>query len=160
MDWNQQAEDMMKTWMDTQQELWDNFFGAMQGLGKSQSARLWESTLSTGEELWKNFLKSQADWMASWVESLEGMESVPQQVVDSARQFQDMSNQWNKTQIGLIENWFAMMKNMVPVTPGDTWTDFPKYMLKSWQDTTQTIMDAQIEWMNSWMGKTGKAKDD
>jgi hypothetical protein len=160
MDWSQQMEDMMKSWMDTQQELWDSYFNGMQGVGKSQATQLWESTLNTGEELWKNFFQSQADWISTWVHNLETMEGVPKQVVDSAQQFQEMSEQWNKTQIGLLQNWFSMLKNFIPASPGDVWADFPKSMLNSWQDTTQMIMDAQIKWMSSWMGKVEKKQDE
>jgi hypothetical protein len=160
MDWSQQIEDMMKSWMDAQQGLWDSYFNGMQNVGKSQSAQIWESTISTGEELWKNFFKSQEDWISNWVQSLEAMDGVPKQVLDSAHRFQEMSQQWNKTQIGLIQNWFTMLKNFIPTSPGDVWSEFPKSMLNSWQDTTQMIMDAQMKWMNSWVGKTEETKDE
>jgi hypothetical protein len=160
MNWNQQVEDMMKTWTATQEKVWNDFFNTMQGMGKSQSTRMWESTLTVGEDMLKNMLKTQSEWMAAWVDGLGGMEGVPAQVVESARQFQEMAARWNKTQAELLSNWFGMLKKFAPARPSDAWTDMPQNMFKSWQDTTQSIMDAQARWMRSWMGKGGKPEDE
>jgi hypothetical protein len=93
MDWNQQFEEYMKTWTENQQKAWDSYFETMQGLGKSQSQRAWESTLSMGEKMLKDMLTSQNQWLASWVEGLSTMSGVPAQMVDSARQLQELSSQ-------------------------------------------------------------------
>lgn len=156
MDWTQQIEDMMKTWTATQQKVWDSFFDSVQNLGKSQSTRVWESTLSVGKDMWKNIFKTQSDWLAAWVEGLASMEGVPPQAVESARQFQEMTARWNSTQVELVENWFNMLKKNVPSQPTDAWTETPQNMFKTWQDTTQSIIDAQIKWTNAWMGQSRK----
>ena len=88
------------------------------------------------------------------------MEGVPPQMIESANQFQEMAGRWNKTQAELIENWFGMMKKFAPSTPADSWMDMPQSMFKTWQDTTQSIMDAQTKWMNSWMEQTGKSDNE
>ena len=159
MNWNTQFEDMMKTWTDTQKKVWDSYFDSIQGLGKSQSTRMWESTLSMGEDMLKDMLKTQAQGLTAWVDGLAKMENVPAQTVESARQFQEMATRWNKTQAELIENWFSMMKKFIPSTPTTDWMEMPQAMFKTWQETTQSIMDAQTKWMNSWMEQTRQSDE-
>ncbi len=154
--WNSQFDDMMKSWNDTQKKAWDSYFETMQGLNKSQTTRAWESTLAMGEQMLKDMLKAQSQGLAAWVDGLAKMEGVPPQMVESAKQYQQMVNQWNKTQADLMENWFAMMKKFAPANPADAWTGMPTNMFKTWQDSTQSIMDAQNKWMRSWMEQTGK----
>ena len=156
MNWNTQIEDMMKTWADTQKKVWDSYSDSIQGLNKSQSARMWESTLSTGETMLKDMLKLQLQGLNAWVDGLAKMENVPAQTVESARQFQEMAARWNKTQGELIENWFSMMKKSIPAIPTTDWTDMPQAAFKIWQDTAQNIMDAQTKWMSSWVEQTRK----
>lgn len=160
MNWNTQFEDMMNNWTDTQKKVWDSYFETIQGLGKSQSTRMWESTLSMGENMLKDMFKTQMQGLTAWVEGLSKMEGVPPQMVESARQFQEMVERWNKTQSELLENWFVMMKKFAPSTPADSWTEMPQSMFKTWQETTQSIMDAQTKWMSSWMEQSGKSEDE
>ena len=160
MDWNQQVEDMMKTWTATQEKAWDNFFNTVQGMSKSQSSRMWESTLGVGEDMFKNMFTMQTEWLSAWVNGLAGMEGVPAQAVESARQFQEMAARWNKTQAELLKNWFGMLKKFAPAHPTDAWAEMPQNMFTAWQDTTESIMDAQARWMHSWMGQAGKPKDE
>lgn len=168
MDWSTQVENMMKTWMDTQKKAWDGFYSTMQtmqdmaipGVTKTPPVRMWETTLTTGQDLFKQFFKTQSEWLATWVESLANMQGVPAQAVESARQFQEMSARWNKTQSELVENWFAAMKKLVPSQPGDAWTEIPGAMFKTWQDTTKNIMDAQMKWLKTWTGAIGKPSDE
>jgi len=158
--WNTQFEDMMKAWTDTQKKVWDSYFDTMQGLNKSQSARMWESTLNMGEEMFKDMLKTQMQGLKAWVDGLSKMEGLPPQMVESAHQFQEMTSRWNKTQGELIENWFEMMKKFAPSTPADSWMEMPQAIFKTWQDSTQSIMDAQTKWMNSWMEQTRKSSNE
>ena len=160
MNWNTQFEDMMKAWTDTQKKVWDGYFDTMQGLNKSQSTRMWESTLSMGEDMLKDMLKTQSQGLAAWVDGLSKMEGVPAQTVESARQYQEMTNRWIKTQTELLENWFEMLKKFAPSAPTDSWTEMPQAMFKTWQESTQDIMDAQTKWMRSWMEQTGKKKNE
>lgn len=160
MNWTTQFEDMMKAWTDTQKKVWDGYFDTMQGLNKSQGVRMWESTLSMGEEMLKDMLKTQVQGLSAWVDGLSKMEGVPAQMVESAHQFQEMSARWNKTQSELIENWFGMLKKFAPANPTDAWTEMPQAMFKTWQETTQSVMDAQTKWMRSWMEQTRKSNNE
>jgi len=159
MDWNTQFEDMMKAWTDTQKKMWDGYFETIQGLNKPASTRMWESTVSMGEDMFKDLLKTQLQGVTAWVDGLAKMESVPAQVVESARQFQEMTARWNKTQTELIENWFGMMKKFTPSNPAEAWTEMPQAMFKPWQESFQTVMDAQVKWMNTWMQQAKKSDE-
>jgi len=159
MDWNTQFEDMMKAWTDTQKKVWDGYFETIQGLNKPASTRMWESTVSMGEDMFKDLLKTQLQGVTAWVDGLATMEGVPAQVVESARQFQEMTTRWNKTQTELIENWFGMMKKFTPSNPAEAWTEMPQAMFKPWQESFQTVMDAQVKWMNTWMQQAKKSDE-
>ena len=160
MDWNQQMEAMSKNWMDAQKKVWDNFFDTVEGLGKSQSTKMWESTLSVGEDMLKNMFKVQSDWVAAWVDGLASIEGLPEAAIDSAKRFQEMTTHWNKTQADLIVNWFEVLKKFAPTRPTETWAELmPQSMFKTWQDSTQSIMEAQVNWMRTWMGQTGKSDE-
>ncbi len=160
MSWNIQFEDMMKTWTDTQKKVWDSYFDSIQGLNKSQSTRMWEYTLSMGEDMLKDMLKTQMQGLTAWVDGLAKTENVPTETVESARQFQKMAARWNKTQAELIENWFSVLKKFVPPAPSTDWMEMPQAMFKTWQESTQNIMDAQVKWMNTWMKQSGKGEND
>ena len=159
MDWNTQFEEMMKTWTDTQKKVWDGYFETIQGLNKPASTRMWEKTVSMGEDMFKDLLKTQLQGVTAWVDGLAKMEGVPAQVVESARQFQEMTARWNKTQTELIENWFGMMKKFTPSNPAEAWTEMPQAMFKPWQDAFETVMDAQMKWMNTWMQQAKKSDE-
>lgn len=157
--WTKQFEDMMNAWTETQKKTWNSYFDTMQGLNKSQGARMWESTLTMGEGMLKDMLNTQEQGLSAWVDGLSKMEGVPAQMVESARQFQEMNSRWNKTQAELIENWFGMLKKFTPSSPTDVWTEMPQTIFKTWQETTQSVMDAQTKWMRAWMEQTGKSSD-
>jgi len=156
MDWNTQFEDMMKTWTDTQKKMWDGYFETIQGMNKPASTRMWEKTVSMGEDMFKDLLKTQLQGITAWVDGLAKMEGIPAQVLESARQFQEMTARWNKTQTELIENWFGMMKKFTPTNPAEAWAEMPQTMFKPWQEAFQTVMDAQVKWMNTWMQQAKK----
>src|SRR5512143_812970 len=102
----QPFEQTMQSWMETQKKMWDTFFETMQGFGKSQNAKAWEQTVSTGEEILKNTFKAQSEFIQTWVKSLTAVEGMPAQALDSAKQFQEMAQRWSETQERLWTNWF------------------------------------------------------
>ena len=158
MDWSDQMQDMMKTWMGTQRRMWDSFFDTMQGASKSQYSRAWEQTLDVGEQALKNTFKAQADWMQAWVEGFESIEGVPESGVEYAKQFQEMASRWNESQQKLWVNWFEMLRNLDPERKSGGWESTVENMFKTWQDSTQKIMETQTEWMRSW-AETAKKEE-
>jgi gas vesicle protein len=158
MDPTQQMEEMIKTWTDTQKKMWDTFFTTVQSAGRMPGNQAWQQTIGMGEELLKGMLNTQSEWIATWVDSLSDFDGVPEPALESAKQFREMTRQWAKTQEQLLGNWFAMLKKLAPAQPADVLMSMPQEMFKTWQSTTQTIMDAQMEWMRSWTKSTRKTQ--
>jgi len=157
MEWTQQFDDMMKSWTDAQQKAWGDFFDTMQGAGQSPGTKLWLQTLAVGEEMLKNTLRAQADFLTAWVDNLGTVPNMPAAALESAKQFQEMAARWSKTQEQLFENWFGMVRKLVTSLPAEpAWADAPQSMFKAWQASTQSIMEAQAEWMRAWMGAASK----
>jgi len=156
----QSFEDMMKTWTESQKKMWDSFFETMQGLGKSQSAQVWERTISMGEQAFKNTFKTQSEWIQNWVKEMSAMEGVPAQAQETAKQFQKMYEQWSETQARLWVAWFDMLKKFDPSKGIGAWSETSPSPFQAWQDSTQKVMETQIEWMRSWMGQVGKKSDE
>jgi hypothetical protein len=158
MDWSDQMESMMKTWMNTQKSMWNGFFEAMQGAGKSQSSKMWEQTLNIGEQAMENIFKAQEDWMQAWVDGLNKIEGMPEAAVAYTRQFQEMAQHWSETQKKLWANWLGSLRSFDPDKKPGSWESGMDNLYKSWQDSTRKIMETQAEWMRTWTDTTKKEK--
>ena len=157
MNWNTQFESMMNGWADTQKKVFDSYLSSVQGVNQSQQKYMWESMLAMGEEMLKNILKTQVQGLSAWVDGLGKTENVPAQVIESARQYLEMAERWNKIQSETIEKWFSMLKKFVPSSLSTDWTG--QDMFKTWQETSQNIMDSQAKWMNTWKEQSGKGEN-
>ena len=72
MDWTTQAEEMYKTWADTQKQAWDNWVSMVQPQpSQTQAADMWKKTLDTWEETVDNTLAAQAKWTEAWGSSIK-----------------------------------------------------------------------------------------
>lgn len=151
MDWMKQSEEILKTWTDAQTRMWSAFSENVAGLGKSPSQRMWEQTIANSDELIKNTLAAQTDWLKAWVKNLEGMEGMPAEAGKSLKQFQEMAQRWTDTQEKLWEAWFGFLKKFDPTRVTTVWGETAQDPFKFWQETTKQAMDAQMEWMKSWM---------
>ena len=148
--------DAMKTWMDAQKRMWDGFFEATQGYGKSPSTKSWEQLVSMGEETLKNTFQAQAGWIQTWVKSLTGVEGTPSQVLDSAKQFEDGYRRWSEAQQQIWANWFDLLKKFDPSSMTGGWPASFSNPFQVWQETTQKMVNAQFEWMRAWMDQVRK----
>jgi hypothetical protein len=153
MDWMKQSEAMFKTWTETQQKMWETFSENMTNFGKSPGEKMWKQTINAGEELVKNSLAAQAEWMKSWSENFKSLEGIPEQAAQAVDQFQEMTKSWAVTQENLWAAWFEMLKKLDPSQFTDTWFEMPKNPFQIWQDSTKMVMDAQMEWVNTWMNQ-------
>jgi hypothetical protein len=159
MDWTKQSEQMVNNWMNMQKKMWDTFFASVPDVGKSPSQKVWEQTLVAGQELIKNSLTAQAEWLRTWVEYLGTVEGVPTQALESARQFQEMSKRWAETQEQLWGNWFEMLKKFDMSKVSGGWPGAAQDPFQTWQESTQKVMQAQVDWMNTWTKSMGAKKD-
>jgi hypothetical protein len=142
---------MFKTWTDTQQKMWETFSESVAGFGKSPGEKMWAQAIKAGEELVTNSLSAQAEWMKSWAENFKSMEGVPGQAAEAVVQFQEMTERWAATQEKLWGAWFEMVKKFELSQFTESWTQMPKNPFQVWQDSTKMVMDAQNEWMKTWL---------
>lgn len=160
MDWSDQMEGMMKTWMNTQKSMWNSFFEAMQGASKSQGSKIWDQTLNIGEQAMDNLFKAQEEWMQAWVDGLDKIEGMPEAGITYAKQFQEMARQWSETQKKLWATWLGNLRSFDPEKRPGSWESSMDNLLNTWQEATRKIMDTQAEWMRSWADTTKKEKAD
>jgi aspartate aminotransferase-like enzyme len=149
IDWTKQAEEMAKSWAETQKKMWDNWLGVMQQ-EKGQATEVWEKTVGAWEETVKNTLNVQAEWTRMWADSLKSIEGAPKEVSEWAAQAQEMAKQWGEAQKQLWDNWFAMVKKVEPAKMSGDWSEEGQKMFKTWQESTQKMMEAQTEWVRRW----------
>jgi hypothetical protein len=155
-DWTKQAEEMFKAWSETQKKIMENWAESLKGAGAPQGAEFWEKTLATWEETLDKSSQAQAEWTEKWLENLKSMQGLPEQAVKSTERFQEMTQRWTTTQEQLWSKWFEMLRGLDPTSMTEKWSEAMQNPLQSWQDTTNKVIEAQMEWMRVWTGSTGK----
>ncbi len=147
MDWNKQAEEMLKTWTTSQQKMWDSWFKTMQTIGTSQAGDTWEKSIDTWKDSVKQALDAQTRWTQFWVESMTSGSGVGKPAAEWSTQMLEMTKRWSETQNQLWDNWFDTMKKSDPTAMAKNWnTDELQKIVQVWQETAQKTMEAQMEW--------------
>lgn len=156
-DWMKQAQDMVKQWTDTQQKMWDNWVGTMQGVGLNPSSDTWQKSLDTWSDSVKKALDSQVAWAQFWADNMSANAGSSQQISDWSKQFVDMTKQWSDTQGQLWDNWFETLKKSDPSAMAKNWNpEEMQKMVQVWQEYAQKAMEAQMEMARMWTGKQEK----
>ncbi|MCI0417841.1 MAG: hypothetical protein L0312_01245 [Acidobacteria bacterium] len=158
-DWMKQSEEMFKAWSETQRRIMENWAGSVRGLGRAQGTDLWGKTLSTWQDTLEKSTKAQAEWTEKWIENLKSTQGMPQEALESTRQFQEMMRRWAVTQEQMWLKWFEMLRSLDPGFMTDKWSDAFQNPFQVWQDATKKVMDSQAEWMRGWMGSGGKPEE-
>ena len=151
MDWAKQNQDMFNAWTEAQTKMWEAYTESVSNFGKSPSEKFWDQTIAAGEGLVKNSLTAQAEWLKTWAENFKSMDGMPEASTEALNQFQEMTERWVSTQEKLWGAWFDMLKKFDPSQFGGAWTNVPKDPFKAWQESTQQVMEAQMEWTRAWM---------
>ena len=155
MDWTAQAEEMYKTWADTQKKAWDNWMQMVQPQpSQTQAADMWKKTLDTWEETVDNTLAAQAKWTEAWGSNVNTENGTPEEMAKWIEQTQEMTKQWNGAQKELWQNWFDLMKKAEWTQMTGSWEEEGQKAFQTWQDAAQKVMDAQMEWVKMWAPKT------
>lgn len=158
-DWTKQAEDMIQMWADAQKKMRDSWLEAMQNLGGPQSTETWSKVTGAWDDAMKRALEAQSEWTRLWVGSFTPTSGTSTEVMDWAKQGQEMMTHWAETQKRIWESWFEMVKKIDVSQISGTWDkDAGQNLLKAWQENTQKVLDAQSEWVSRWTsaGQTGK----
>lgn len=157
MEWTKQSEEMFRTWTDTQTKMWNDWLKAIQGFGKSPSSQVWDKTLDAWDESIKKILDAQNDWTKRWTESFTANQSTPKEMVEWAKQGQEMSSRWTETQRQLWTGWFQVVRRLDPTAAtGMSWAGEGQKFLQGWQDAVQKAMDSQAEWVRQWSAGQGQ----
>ncbi len=151
-EWTQQTEEMFKAWSEAQKSLMDKWAESVKSFSGAPDTELWKNTLETWEQTAKNSMGSQAEWTQSWIENFKSIEGLPDQANASIEKFQEMAERWSTTQEELWAKWFEMLKNMDFSQPAEQVSEAFQNPMKSWQDATQKVLDAQADWMKIWTG--------
>lgn len=152
MDWTKQAEDMLKTWTNSQQAMWDSWLKTMQGFGTSSStADTWEKSIETWKESVKRALDAQTAWTQFWADSIASSPGATKQSTDWSKQLLDMTKRWTETQSQLWDSWFETIKKTDPSNMSQNWnTEEMQKIVQTWQEAAQRAMEAQMEWTRMW----------
>ena len=160
MEWQKQTEEMFKNWTDTQMKMLDAFSESFADFGKSPGEKMWDQIIATGEEMIKNFLSGQAEWMKIWIENYQAIDGLPEQATETVGQFQEMNKRWLETQKRLWAAWFDLIKRVDASSFSDVYKGYSGDPFKVWQQTTQMVMDSQMEWLRSWSAQFDKEEKD
>ena len=160
MDWSKQSEEILKAWTDAQAKMWSAFTESFAGFGKSPTQRVWEQTITNGEDLIKNSLSAQTDWLKAWANNMVNLDGMPDQASDALNQFQEMLHRWAETQEKLWAAWFGFLKKFDPTKMVSAWGETSQNPFEFWQETTKQAMDAQMDFMKSWIGQFSNPSDE
>ncbi len=151
-DWQEQAKNMYKTWSDTQKTLLENWTETVESFTGKPDTAWWDKAMETWEKTVENAFSSQTEMTESWISNMSAIDGMPAQAVESLERFQEMAGQWQGTQQDLWNRWFEMVKEFSPVEPTEQMSDLFRDQVKTWQEATQKVMEAQEEWMRVWTG--------
>jgi len=157
MEWMKQAEEIFKTWTDTQKTMWDEWMKATQSFGKTQATDSWKRTVDVWEESVRKSLHLQLEWSKHWAESFSSVKGTPKEFQEWARQGQEMMSRWVETQMQLWTAWFEMVKRLDPTSFSASSEKDSDNMLNMWQDNLKKLLNAQAEWGRVWTAtQTGR----
>ena len=159
MEWTKQAEDMWKTWTEAQQKMWDECLNAMKGFGKLQPTEVWGKSVEAMEEALKRTLDAQVEWTRLWAGSFTTVGGASKEMVEGARQGQDMIKRWAEAQKQIWDGWFQIVRKLDPSALGGNWDQESQKLFQAWKEGVQKALDAQGEWARFWTaGQAGKKK--
>ncbi len=160
MDWNQQAEEMIKTWTGAQQKMWESWLNAMQGMGPvASSSDAWHKSVEAWRESVKGALEAQVAWTRFWADSVVNSSNSPREVVEWSNQVIDMMKRWTETQTQLSESWFETVKKSDPSAIARNWNnDEAQKVVHAWQEATQKLIEAQMGWLRIWTAAQAQQK--
>lgn len=174
MDWNKQANEMIKTWTGTQQKVYEGWLNSMQLMATPQSPEAWQKTVDTWRSTVKQALEAQMELTKLWAESvatasvnmpsmpnmptmnnMPGMTMVPNMptnMVEWTRQMLEMTRTWTESQMRFSENWFDTLKKADPAKMAQQWDMAQaQQIMATWQEAAQKAVEAQTEFSKMMM---------
>ena len=147
MDWTKQTEEMIKTWSDAQQKMWDSWRGAMQVGEGSRVAEGWEQAIAAWKAAVERALQAQVDWTQRWADSVASGTNTPKEMVDWSRQVVEVTQRWTESQKSLWGRYFETLQRANPSAVSASLSDEAQKVNQAWQEAVQRSLDAQQEWL-------------
>lgn len=149
MNWYQQSQDMMKSWMDIQQQMMNAM--TQSATTPNTPSDNWDQTLQSWENAFKNAMETQALLTRMWARNMTvGLSADAAQAFTSS--IEQMSNTWSEMQSLMLSNWFKVLKSMNPSSLEEQSTT----AMKQWQESMQQMMQMQNEWAQKWSETVNK----
>lgn len=153
MDWLEKTQDMVKTWMDSQEKMWANWTDSLE----APSAANWTKTVKTWESSFKNFIETQALWARMWMRNA-ATEANMEGLDEFMKSAEGMTNTWVEAQQQLWSNWFAMLKNFDPADMTDKTKAEADKAMQAWQEGMNKMLQTQREWADQFAKMTDQDK--
>ena len=147
MDESRPSANLIKMWVDTQQQLLTNWFDTMRGLGGTPSLATWRQTVEAWQKSVKETLDVQAEWTRNWTETLVSAKEIPEELRRQLLQGQEQMQRWIDTERQL---WFDILKDIkLAVEPG-TGAQAGKNLVQVWQDAVSKMLSMQSSLARQW----------
>lgn len=152
MNWNQQMEEMMRSWTDMQRRMWDNWLNSVkqfsgqlpEGAGDLQSE--YRKHLEAWEASVDQALEAQNDWALKWSEQMSTDQQAPDAVAQWNGQLQEMMKGWTDSQQQLWTAWFESMRTMAPGQEVGQWGQESRQVMEAWQQAAERAQETLANW--------------
>ena len=151
MDGPKHTQEMMKSWTEIQQTIWDSWFQTLGESGKSQTTGAWQKTIDSWQKSVNNTLAAQSKLMHMWIDSLNNAKGNFDQVTEWVRQAEEMTRRMNEAQQHLWDNCFETLKKADPGKMPASWEQEGRKIFQTWQESARQAMETQIELASRWM---------
>ena len=108
MEWNKQAEEMVKAWTEVQQRIWESWLTPLSSMQGGMAGDAYQKALDAWEGAVIKALDAQVDWTRHWVEGMSTTQPGLEATASSARQTHEMMKFWTDSQKRLWSNWFPL----------------------------------------------------
>lgn len=154
MEWNKQAEEMVKAWTEVQQRIWESWLTPLRSVQGGMAGETYQKALDAWEGAVTKALDAQVDWTQRWAEGMSTGQPGSEAASSSARQAQEMMKFWTDSQKQLWSNWFGALRRLdMGKSAGEMWEQQSQQMVKAWQDAAKTAQSAMAEWTALWTQK-------
>ena len=143
MDESRSGTQLIKMWMDTQQQLLTNWFDTVRGLGGTPSLATWRQTVEAWQKAVNETLDVQTEWTRNWTETLASTKGTPEELRSQLRQGQEQMQRWIDTERQTWQVWFDVVKDINFAMKPETGAQAGKNLVQVWQDAMSKMINMQ-----------------
>ena len=157
-DWINQADELMKTWRRSQQQLWDTWEMVMPKAPTSQATQTWGMMVNFWRQAIEQTARSQVEWANLWADSIRAQESLPKELKDWTDQVVSTMKTWTESQAQFWERMLDSMKESNPEQLMKHMDEGAQVAFQTWQSAVHKAIEAQSELASYWTSATGDKK--